>query len=291
MMRHLRREGIIVGRHRIRRLMRLMGMEAVYRRPRTSVASPEHRIFPYLLRALAISRTDRRPDGSSGRGSTSTTRCARTRRWAGGHRARPIAKARSCGEDDPARRHRSSPSPTWCRADPSCGRPEWIETTKSPRESTLTPSAAATSTRFGPYCNTSARSSGPSRRRTPTTPTTGRSCTRRSLFACGSGGRSIRPEVRWVDGSTGLRTVCVYSLHKAQAAREEAAERHATEVLALDEAEAVLEDPSSLMDRKGIHGPAPTRPRPAAAEAGTYRHLDPREGIQHSGDVPDAGGP
>ena len=46
------------GRHRIRRLMRLMGMEATYRRPRTSVASPEHRVFPYLLRGLTISRAD-----------------------------------------------------------------------------------------------------------------------------------------------------------------------------------------------------------------------------------------
>ncbi|MDE2764749.1 MAG: IS3 family transposase [Gemmatimonadota bacterium] len=58
MMRHLRREGVIVGRHRIRRLMRLMGMEAVYRRPRTSVANLEHRVFPYLLRCLEISRAD-----------------------------------------------------------------------------------------------------------------------------------------------------------------------------------------------------------------------------------------
>ena len=58
MMRHLRREGVTAGRHRIRRLMRLMGMEAVYRRPRTSVANSEHRIFPYLLRDLAISRAD-----------------------------------------------------------------------------------------------------------------------------------------------------------------------------------------------------------------------------------------
>ena len=40
MMRHLCREGVTAGRHRIRRLMRLMGMEAVYRRPRTSVANP-----------------------------------------------------------------------------------------------------------------------------------------------------------------------------------------------------------------------------------------------------------
>ena len=57
-MRHLRREGIRAGRHRIRRLMRLMGMEAVYRRPRTSVANSEHRIFPYLLRGLEIFRAD-----------------------------------------------------------------------------------------------------------------------------------------------------------------------------------------------------------------------------------------
>ena len=38
-------------------------------------------------------------------GSTSTTKRARTRRWADGRRARPIAKARRYGEDDPARRH------------------------------------------------------------------------------------------------------------------------------------------------------------------------------------------
>ena len=58
LMRHLRREGVAAGRHRIRRLMRLMGMEATYRRPRTSVASPEHRVFPYLLRGRTISRAD-----------------------------------------------------------------------------------------------------------------------------------------------------------------------------------------------------------------------------------------
>ena len=46
LMRHLRREGIAAGRHRIRRLMAVMGMEATYRRPRTSVANSEHRIFP-----------------------------------------------------------------------------------------------------------------------------------------------------------------------------------------------------------------------------------------------------
>ena len=58
MMRHLRREGVTAGRHRIRRLMTVMEMEATYRRPRTSVANSEHRIFPYLLRDLEISRAD-----------------------------------------------------------------------------------------------------------------------------------------------------------------------------------------------------------------------------------------
>lgn len=58
MARHLRREGCVVGRHRVRRLMRVMGLEAIYRKPRTSAAHPEHRIYPYLLRDLTIDRPD-----------------------------------------------------------------------------------------------------------------------------------------------------------------------------------------------------------------------------------------
>ena len=46
MMRHLAREGKRVGRHRVRRLMRLLGLEAIYRKPRTSVANPDHRVYP-----------------------------------------------------------------------------------------------------------------------------------------------------------------------------------------------------------------------------------------------------
>ncbi len=56
MVRRLRREGIRVGRHRVRRLMRLMGLEAIYQAPRTSDPHPEHRIYPYLLRNLEINR-------------------------------------------------------------------------------------------------------------------------------------------------------------------------------------------------------------------------------------------
>ena len=56
MARHLRREGHDVGRRRVRRLMARMGLSAIYQRPRTSTAHPQHRIYPYLLRELAIER-------------------------------------------------------------------------------------------------------------------------------------------------------------------------------------------------------------------------------------------
>ena len=56
MVRQLRREGIRVGRHRVRRLMRLMGLQAIYQAPRTSDPHPEHRVYPYLLRNLVIDR-------------------------------------------------------------------------------------------------------------------------------------------------------------------------------------------------------------------------------------------
>jgi putative transposase len=58
MARQLRREGVGVGRHRVRRLMRLMGLEAIYQAPRTSTPHPEHRVYPYLLKGLAIERPD-----------------------------------------------------------------------------------------------------------------------------------------------------------------------------------------------------------------------------------------
>ena len=56
MVRQLLREGDRVGRHRVRRLMRLMGLEAIYQAPRTSTPHPEHRIYPYLLKGMVIER-------------------------------------------------------------------------------------------------------------------------------------------------------------------------------------------------------------------------------------------
>ena len=56
MARQLRREGVCVGRHRVRRLMRLMGLTAIYQAPRTSAPHPAHRVYPYLLTGMAIDR-------------------------------------------------------------------------------------------------------------------------------------------------------------------------------------------------------------------------------------------
>jgi putative transposase len=51
----LQREGMCIGHNRVRRLLRLMGLEAVYPKPRLSLpGGPEHRIYPYLLRGLRI---------------------------------------------------------------------------------------------------------------------------------------------------------------------------------------------------------------------------------------------
>jgi putative transposase len=58
MVRHLRREGWCVGRKRVRRLMREMGLQAIYQAPRTSDPHPDHKIYPYLLKGLSITRAN-----------------------------------------------------------------------------------------------------------------------------------------------------------------------------------------------------------------------------------------
>jgi len=52
----LGREDIDVGRQHVRTLMRRMGLEAIYRKPRTSVANQAHRVYPYLLKDVPIER-------------------------------------------------------------------------------------------------------------------------------------------------------------------------------------------------------------------------------------------
>ena len=52
----LRREGDTVGRKRVRTLMTRRGIEAVYRKPRTSQRHPAHTVYPYLLRQLETTR-------------------------------------------------------------------------------------------------------------------------------------------------------------------------------------------------------------------------------------------
>lgn len=52
--RMLQREGIEVGRRHVGTLMRLMGIEAIYRKKRTSIAAKGHKIYPYLLAGVAI---------------------------------------------------------------------------------------------------------------------------------------------------------------------------------------------------------------------------------------------
>jgi len=54
MMFELKKEGRGVNRKRVQRLMRVMGIEALVPRPGTSKAAPGHKIYPYLLRGLAI---------------------------------------------------------------------------------------------------------------------------------------------------------------------------------------------------------------------------------------------
>jgi putative transposase len=56
MARHLRRLGWCIGRKRVRRLMRKIGLAPIYQAPKTSAPHPRHKIHPYLLRHLAIER-------------------------------------------------------------------------------------------------------------------------------------------------------------------------------------------------------------------------------------------
>ena len=54
----LNRAGLDVGRNHVGTLMKRMGVKALYKKPETSKKHPAHKIYPYLLRGLAINRAD-----------------------------------------------------------------------------------------------------------------------------------------------------------------------------------------------------------------------------------------
>jgi putative transposase len=54
----LRGEDVVIGREHVATMMRRMGIEALYRRPNTSKSAAGHKIYPYLLRGLAVGRAN-----------------------------------------------------------------------------------------------------------------------------------------------------------------------------------------------------------------------------------------
>jgi len=52
----LRQEDLAINRKHVQRLMRVMGIEAIYQKPRLSLSNKEHKIYPYLLRGLVIDK-------------------------------------------------------------------------------------------------------------------------------------------------------------------------------------------------------------------------------------------
>jgi len=55
-------EGCKIGRRHVKTLMQRMGIEALYRRPRTTKPEPGHKIYPYLLRDMAVKAEVRSTD-------------------------------------------------------------------------------------------------------------------------------------------------------------------------------------------------------------------------------------
>ena len=56
MARWMKRQGCSCGRHRVRRLMRMMRLVPIYQAPNTSKKHPEHKVYPYLLKGMVIDR-------------------------------------------------------------------------------------------------------------------------------------------------------------------------------------------------------------------------------------------
>jgi len=54
----MQRDGLVIGHNRVRCLMRLMGLMAIYPKPNGSKRHPEHKIYPYLLRDVAVEKAN-----------------------------------------------------------------------------------------------------------------------------------------------------------------------------------------------------------------------------------------
>jgi len=54
----LRNRGVKIGRYKVRRLMEKMGLEAIYRKPKLSEPHPGHKVYPYLLRGVKVTRVN-----------------------------------------------------------------------------------------------------------------------------------------------------------------------------------------------------------------------------------------
>lgn len=55
---YVRGQGLAVNRKRVRRLMQQMGLQAIYPKPRLSMNALDHKVYPYLLRRIVVTRPD-----------------------------------------------------------------------------------------------------------------------------------------------------------------------------------------------------------------------------------------
>ncbi len=90
----LDRRGVGVSRKRVQRLMRAMGLRAIYRRPGTSRPAPEHPVYPYLLRNVRITRPNQSlPPRRRGCGRRTSPTCpwpGASSTWCGDGLAQPV---------------------------------------------------------------------------------------------------------------------------------------------------------------------------------------------------------
>ena len=80
---YLPQSGFSAGQHRVRRLMNIIGLHAIYKAPNTSKKHPQHRIYPYLLRKLAITRPNPVGAATSPTSPSRTAFCIWWQSWTG----------------------------------------------------------------------------------------------------------------------------------------------------------------------------------------------------------------